>query len=96
MKVNILTFLISQDFLLVSLSTYNCFVFVQDVHGPILGYRAVKFIVIAVFVGFAFASIVSVRMFCMHSIMIIYIPQVSPNGLYSATYKPSIFLIENF
>jgi hypothetical protein len=28
--------------------------------------------------------------------MIIYIPQVSPNGLYSATYKPSIFLIENF
>uniref|UniRef100_A0ACD5V3Y1 Uncharacterized protein n=1 Tax=Avena sativa TaxID=4498 RepID=A0ACD5V3Y1_AVESA len=31
--------------------------YMKDVHGPILGYRAVKFIVIAVFVGFAFASI---------------------------------------
>ncbi|KAM0866686.1 hypothetical protein ACQ4PT_042470 [Festuca glaucescens] len=35
----------------------SLFVSSKDVHGPILGYRAVKFIVIAVFVGFAFASI---------------------------------------
>ncbi|XP_006652645.2 NPC intracellular cholesterol transporter 1-like [Oryza brachyantha] len=31
--------------------------YMKDVHAPILGYRAVKFIVIAVFVGFSFASI---------------------------------------
>uniref|UniRef100_A0A453CMN6 SSD domain-containing protein n=1 Tax=Aegilops tauschii subsp. strangulata TaxID=200361 RepID=A0A453CMN6_AEGTS len=31
--------------------------YMKDVHGPILGYRPVKFIVIAVFVGLAFASI---------------------------------------
>ncbi|KAL6652221.1 hypothetical protein ACP70R_011146 [Stipagrostis hirtigluma subsp. patula] len=31
--------------------------YMKDIHGPILGYRAVKFIVITVFVGFAFASI---------------------------------------
>ncbi|XP_048558735.1 NPC intracellular cholesterol transporter 1-like isoform X2 [Triticum urartu] len=31
--------------------------YMKDIHGPILGYRPVKFIVIAVFVGLAFASI---------------------------------------
>ncbi|KAL5215204.1 hypothetical protein ABZP36_004356 [Zizania latifolia] len=31
--------------------------YMKDVHGPILGYRAVKFIVIVVFIGFSFASI---------------------------------------
>ncbi|VAH50462.1 unnamed protein product [Triticum turgidum subsp. durum] len=31
--------------------------YMKDFHGPILGYRPVKFIVIAVFVGLAFASI---------------------------------------
>ncbi|KQJ84058.1 hypothetical protein BRADI_5g18407v3 [Brachypodium distachyon] len=31
--------------------------YMKDIHGPILGYRAVKFIVIAAFVGLAFASI---------------------------------------
>ncbi|BAH92771.1 Os04g0563801 [Oryza sativa Japonica Group] len=31
--------------------------YMKNVHAPILGYRAVKFVVIAVFVGFSFASI---------------------------------------
>ncbi|RLM75678.1 hypothetical protein C2845_PM15G17730 [Panicum miliaceum] len=31
--------------------------YMRDIHGPILSYRAVKFVVIAVFVGLAFASI---------------------------------------
>ncbi|KAK3143975.1 hypothetical protein QOZ80_4AG0307300 [Eleusine coracana subsp. coracana] len=31
--------------------------YMKDIHGPVLGYRAVKFVVIAVFVGFSFASI---------------------------------------
>uniref|UniRef100_A0A0D9W889 SSD domain-containing protein n=1 Tax=Leersia perrieri TaxID=77586 RepID=A0A0D9W889_9ORYZ len=31
--------------------------YMKDIHAPILGYRAVKFVVIAVFVGFSFASI---------------------------------------
>ncbi|XP_062184386.1 uncharacterized protein LOC133888239 isoform X2 [Phragmites australis] len=31
--------------------------YMKDVHGPVLSYRAVKFIVITVFVGFAFTSI---------------------------------------
>ncbi|KAL6882622.1 hypothetical protein ACP4OV_011312 [Aristida adscensionis] len=31
--------------------------YMKDIHGPILSYQAVKFIVITVFVGFAFASI---------------------------------------
>lgn len=36
----------------------------QDVHAPLLSHRGVKFFVVVAFIGFSFASIVSISNFC--------------------------------